>query len=81
MAVDFPGVGSFSIEFGLILQTLKNCFKVSIDKEKNSELVLHTIKSNKGILLRNVYLHHLMVYAIFEVLVPGCLAVKSLKAV
>ena len=31
VAVDFSHVGSFKIEFGLILQTLKNCFKVSVN--------------------------------------------------
>ena len=51
MAVDFSGVGSFRIEFSLILRTLENYFKVSIDDDEwNSELVLSTMKSHEGIL-------------------------------
>ena len=32
MAVNFPGIGSFRIEVSLILQTLENCFQVTIDE-------------------------------------------------
>ena len=49
--------------------------------EENSELVLPTMESHEGILFRHVCPHCFMVYAIFEVLVPGCFAVKSLEAV
>ena len=55
VAVDFPGVGGFRIEFSLILQTLKNHFKVGINDEENFELVLPTMESHEGILFRHVY--------------------------
>ena len=81
MMVNFSGVGSFRIEFGLILQTLEICFKVSIDDEANLELVLLTVESHKGILLGHVNPHCFVVYVIFEVFVPGLFAGKSLVLV
>ena len=81
VAVDFPGIGSFRTEFSLILQTLKNCFKVSIDDEWNSELVLPTMESHEGILFKQVDPHSFVVYTIFKVLVPGHFTLKSLEAV
>ena len=48
MAVDFPGIGTIKIEFGLILRTLENHFKVSINDEGNLELVLSTEDMTDG---------------------------------
>ena len=68
VVVDFSHVRSFKIEFGLILQTLKNRFKVSINDEGNLELVLPTMESHEGILFGHVYSHCFIVYVILEVL-------------
>ena len=81
MAVDFPGVGSFRIEFGHMLRTLENRFEIAVDDEWNLELVLPMIEPHKSILFGNVYSHHFVVFPIFKVLVPGCFAVKSLNVV
>ena len=81
MAVDFSHVGSFRIEFGLILQTLSNDFKVDVDDEGNLEWVLPTMEFHRGIFFRHIYPYHFVVYAISEVLVPGPFTVKSLEAV
>ena len=43
--------------------------------------ILPTMKFHEGILFRHVHPHCFVVYAIFEVLVPGCPTVKSLEAV
>ena len=48
MAADFSHVGSFRIEFRLIHQTLENCFKVGINDERNSKLVLPTMQSHRS---------------------------------
>ena len=74
MVVNFPC-------FSLILRTLENCFKVSIDNEGSSELVLPIMESHEGILFMHVCPHHFVVCAIFEVLVPGCFTLISLEAV
>ena len=66
---------------GHFLQTFKNCFEISIYFKGNFELVLPIMESHKIILFRHVYPNCFMVCTIFEVLAPGCLAVKSLKAV
>ena len=81
IAVDLFHVWSFRIKFGLFLQTLENHFEVNIDTEETLKLVLPTMKSHEGILFNHVYPHHFVVYAIFEVLVPGLFPVESLKAV
>ena len=62
---------------------MQNRFKVSIDDERNLELVHvdSTVEFYEGILLGHVDLHHFMVHTIFEVLVPGHFTVKSLKEV
>ena len=82
--VDFFGIGSFRIEchcpFGLILQTLENCFKINIDDKWNLELVLPTMEPHEGICFKHVYSNCFVVFAIFEVLVPGHFAVESLEA-
>ena len=81
MVVDFSCTGSFRIEFGLILQTLENCFEAGIGNEGNLELVLPTMEFHKEILLGHVNPHHFMVYTIFKLLVPGHFTVESLEAV
>ena len=60
---------------------MENRFKVSVDDERNLELVLLIMESHKGILFGHVYPHQSVVCIIFEVLVPGLCAVKSLKTV
>ena len=59
----------------------KNCFKVRIYGKGNFELVLSAMESHKKILFGYVYPNHFIVYTIFIVFVPGCLAVKSLEEV
>ena len=73
MAVDFRN--ETTIKFSFLLE---NRFKVGIDIKGNLELVLPTMESHERILFKQVYPNHFIVYAIFIVFVPVCLAVKSL---
>ena len=81
VVVNFSHVSSFKVDFGLILQTMENDFKIGINYEGNFELVLPTVKSHEGIFLGHVCPHCFIVYAIFEVLISGLFALKSLEAV
>ena len=60
---------------------MENRFKVGVDEEGNSELVLLTMESHKGIRFGHAYPHHFVVYETSEVFVPGLFAVESLKTV
>ena len=78
MAVDSFHVESFkngtTIKFGFLLE---HHFNIGIDIKGNLEMVLPTMEPQERILSRHVY-NNCFVCAIFIVLVPGCLAVKSL---
>ena len=77
--VDFPGVESFRITDVRGLQALKNHSEIDVDDNWNLELVFPTMESHKG--FRHVHSHSFMVFAIFEVLLPGCFTLKYLEAV
>ena len=80
VAVDSFRVWSFMIKFSLFLQTLKNCFEISVYDKGNFELVLSALKPHEKILVWHVYPNRFIVYTIFKVLVPG-LSLESLEAV
>ena len=60
---------------------MENCLEVSVDDERNLELVLPTMESHERIWFGHVDLHHFVVSAIFEVFVPGLFTVESLEVV
>ena len=73
--------GGLGIRIGVFLQTLENCFKVSIDDEGNLEFVLPTVECHKRIPFGHVYPNHFVVCTTFEMFVPGLFTVESLKTV
>ena len=76
--VDLFHVWSFRIKFGLLLQTLENRFELGMDDEGNLELVLPAVESHEAMLFEHAYPHRFIVCTIVVMLVPGCLAVKSM---